>query len=228
MLSLSDLWMTAVASLLASGHCIGMCGGLVGAFSLRCGSGYAITSTPPNLSLPILLYNLGRVGVYTAFGALSGWAGSITFFAPGMARFGGIAFMLTGVVMVFMGLEILGIVRFVGLGNIQGGGVVGRLTAHLLRGGGIWRTLPLGILTGLLPCSLHWAFQAKAITSGSAMNGSLLMLFFGLGTLPALLAFSFLTHWLGQRARRWLLMGTAGIIVLMGMLSIQHGVNMVG
>ena len=65
----SLIYMAFVTGLLGTGHCIGMCGGLVSALSLseagRQGGWFFH-----------LLYNLGRISTYTFIGAVVGWLGS--------------------------------------------------------------------------------------------------------------------------------------------------------
>ncbi len=46
----------------------------------------------------------------------------------------------------------------------------------------------MGGLWGWLPCGIVYSVLIAAVATGSAVNGGLLMLAFGLGTLPTLLA----------------------------------------
>ena len=49
--------------------------------------------------------------------------------------------------------------------------------------------LPAGLVMGLIPCGLVYGVLISAATSGSAIKGGGMMLAFGIGTLPALLAY---------------------------------------
>jgi sulfite exporter TauE/SafE len=53
------------------------------------------------------------------------------------------------------------------------------------------KSLLLGMLWGWLPCGLVYSTLTWSLASGNAVNGALIMTFFGLGTLPALLTISF-------------------------------------
>jgi len=57
-----------------------------------------------------------------------------------------------------------------------------------------WRALLSGLLWGLLPCGLVYAMLPVAAATGSAANGALTLLAFGLGTLPGMLGASLLAN----------------------------------
>ncbi len=50
------------------------------------------------------------------------------------------------------------------------------------------QALVLGLLWGWIPCGLVYSMLIWSVSAGSAVNGAALMLAFGLGTLPNLLA----------------------------------------
>ena len=72
--------MALVTGFLGSGHCIGMCGGIVAALSL---------SGPGRQGgmLFHLLYSLGRVATYTGIGFLVGWLGSLMAYTESFQSF---------------------------------------------------------------------------------------------------------------------------------------------
>ncbi len=47
------------------------------------------------------------------------------------------------------------------------------------------KALSLGVIWGWLPCGLVYSTLTWALASGSIVSGASIMLFFGLGTLPA-------------------------------------------
>jgi sulfite exporter TauE/SafE len=61
------------------------------------------------------------------------------------------------------------------------------------------RALLLGMLWGWLPCGLVYSVLVTALASGHPQSGALIMLAFGLGTLPNLLVIGL--FW--ERCRRW-------------------------
>ncbi|MBF0380908.1 MAG: sulfite exporter TauE/SafE family protein [Magnetococcales bacterium] len=215
--SILDLWLTFLTALLASGHCIGMCGGMVAAYSLKQPSQSGVS-----LFLPHMFYGFGRVSTYVLLGALSGWVGSLGFTFGRPENLQGIPYLVAGGVMVWMGLDSAGLIPF-SKGSNSGGGVIAKLTKSVLQRSLPGRTLLLGVVSGFLPCTLHWAFQAKAMAMGSVAGGMAVLLAFGLGTLPALWGFGLVSTMLSQKLRQRLLQGAALIIVFMGLMTIKRG-----
>lgn len=171
-----------LAGLLGGVHCVGMCGGIVAAFSFR-----ADGSTPP-FSFH-LAYNLGRVSSYTLFGALAGALGAslkLADFLPVQT----VLYLLAQGVMILLGLYLAGFSRWV-LVFERAGGVLWKRVRPLFQKLLPVRSLPQAVLAGMawgwLPCGLVYSILVSALAAGSATSGAALMLAFGLGTLPNLL-----------------------------------------
>ena len=182
---MTALLATMLALGLASGlHCVGMCGGIVAAFSAR-----------PLLARDALLrnqlaFNLGRITSYAAAGALAGGLGAGAYAAaarPAQAALYG----LTSLVLVLLGIH-LAFMR----GPLAALEKIGQplwrrvqpLAARLLPARTAPRAYAAGLLWGLLPCGLVYAALAAAVGAGSPLLGAAGMIAFGLGTLPWLLA----------------------------------------
>lgn len=183
MLELLPLLSSAlILGLLGGGHCLGMCGGLMGALTL------AIPKEQRQRRFRLLLaYNLGRICSYALAGlllGLAGWAVASSPLALGMR-------VVAGLLLISMGLYLAG--WWSGLTRIEG---VGRgLWRHIqpvanrLLPVSSWpRALLLGALWGWLPCGLVYSTLLWAASQGDAVDSALLMLAFGLGTWPVLLA----------------------------------------
>ena len=171
-----------LAGLLGGVHCVGMCGGIVAAFSFR-----ADGSTPPfRLHLA---YNLGRVSSYVFFGALAGMLGASLKLA-GFLPVQTLLFVLAQIVMIMLGLYLAGFSRWV-LVFERAGGVLWRAVKPLFQKLLPVRSTPQALLAGMvwgwLPCGLVYSVLVSALAAGSAASGAALMLAFGLGTLPNLL-----------------------------------------
>lgn len=171
-----------LAGLLGGVHCVGMCGGIVAAFSFR-----ADGSTPPfRLHLA---YNLGRVSSYVFFGALAGMLGASLKLA-GFLPVQTLLFVLAQIVMILLGLYLAGFSRWV-LVFERAGGVLWRAVKPLFQKLLPVRSTPQALLAGMvwgwLPCGLVYSVLVSALAAGSAASGAALMLAFGLGTLPNLL-----------------------------------------
>lgn len=171
-----------LAGLLGGVHCVGMCGGIVAAFSFR-----ADGSTPPfRLHLA---YNLGRISSYVTFGALAGALGAslkLAEFLPVQT----LLYLLAQGVMILLGLYLAGFNQWVLVFERAGGALWSRVKPLFQKLLPV-KTLPQALLAGMawgwLPCGLVYSVLVSALAAGSAPSGAALMLAFGLGTLPNLL-----------------------------------------
>ncbi|HAY26523.1 MAG TPA: sulfite exporter TauE/SafE family protein, partial [Candidatus Accumulibacter sp.] len=82
-----------------------------------------------------------------------------------------------------------------------------------------------GAINGLMPCSMTMAMAIKATTAPSVVEGGLLLLAFGAGTLPSMLSASFLFGRLGVRTRGWLLRGAALFVIVLGLTTVWQGIR---
>jgi sulfite exporter TauE/SafE len=228
-----------LAGLLGGVHCIGMCGGIVGAFSAaspRRAFPVAVTMQRSSAAMPMtgsatfmLAYNAGRISSYATAGAIAGGL------ADGARRLAGLSEMqeggywLANLMLIAVGLHLMHI--WGGVARLESAGQllwrhVQPLTRHVLPAATPARALMLGALWGWLPCGMVYSMLTAALMSGSAASGAAEMTAFGLGTLPALLALGMLGHrvrgWSQQRAVR-----TAGgaTIAAFGMLGIYRALH---
>ena len=177
-----------MVGLLGSTHCIGMCGGIVGALTM--GLPKDVRHSPLRLLPYLITYNSGRLLSYSLAGLIVGLLSSTasSFFQLGRFPVGGI---VGGAFMVALGIYI--------------GGWFQTMAPLERLGGYFWRlvepfgrrfmpvesplqALALGVFWGWLPCGLVYSTLALAATSGDAAKSASLMLAFGVGTLPMLLA----------------------------------------
>ncbi len=173
------------AGMFGSIHCIGMCGGIVGVLN----AGLSRVQQRRRIFY-LLAYNTGRLLSYSMAGAIAGYVGqrSLAFFSPEHARSIGAA--IAGGFMIALGFHIAGWWR--GLAVLERGGrglwnTIEPFGRHLLPVRYWPQALLVGAVWGWLPCGLVYANLAWSLTVGGASNGALLMLAFGLGTLPTLL-----------------------------------------
>ncbi|KTC18312.1 cytochrome biogenesis protein [Pseudomonas marginalis ICMP 11289] len=183
MLDLIPLLFSAlVLGLLGGGHCLGMCGGLMGALTL------AIPREQRARRMQLLMAcNLGRIVSYAIAGFFSGLVGWAVANSPGATTLRVVAALL----LIAMGLYLAG--WWSGLTRIErlGRGLWRYLqpfATRLLPISSIPRALLLGALWGWLPCGLVYSTLLWAASQGNAIDSALLMLAFGLGTWPVLLA----------------------------------------
>jgi len=138
-----------------------------------------------------LLYNLGRIGSYSLAGALAGGASFALGSAIDLPLWSLITRSLTGAILILIGLNIALGWRLPSLLENAGARVWTLLSPtarRLLSSRSAAGMLGLGALWGWLPCGLTYTMLLAAAGTGQVAEGSLLMLAFGMGTLPAMVA----------------------------------------
>lgn len=196
-----------LVGLLGGTHCVGMCGGIVGALSM---------GGPPRISLH-LAYNLGRILSYGIAGALVGalGAGSMALSEQLFLRL--LLLVFANLMLVALGFYLLGVTRALAVTEQLGQRLWRRiqpLGKRFLPVRSVTQAFPLGLLWGWLPCGLVYSALASALGAGSAREGGLLMLAFGLGTLPNLLLAGILLARFRNLVQQSAVRASAGILVL--------------
>ena len=200
-----------LVGLLGGGHCIGMCGGIVGALSMGGGARFSLH----------LAYNAGRIASYGAAGALAGLLGG-GFDAAGQALSGQLPvrvalYLAANLMLILLGLYLMGATRSLHWVERAGQRLwqsVQPLTRRFLPVRSAAQAFPLGLLWGWLPCGLVYSSLVTALTGGSAGRGAALMLAFGLGTLPNLLLAGFFATRLNEYLAKPVVRILAGLVVL--------------
>lgn len=204
--------------LFSSAHCVGMCGGIMGALSM------AIPAEAKARRWFILLsYNLGRILSYTFMGVLVG------LFARQIAESGGLVWLrwLAGLLLIAMGLYLANWWR--GLTYLEAGGryfwaYLQPLGKSLMPVNHPAKALLLGGIWGWLPCGLVYSTLTYAMTQGTSAGAAAVMLAFGLGTLPSVLATGIAAQQLGRLLQRpGLRWSLALLVILFGVWTIWGG-----
>jgi uncharacterized protein len=173
------------AGLLGGVHCAGMCGGIVGALS-------AAARGP---ALPRqLAFNAGRIGSYVVAGSLAGSLGALARLSAPAFAMQMFLFALANVLMLLLGLHIAGWGRALLRLEVLGGALWRRLqplARRLVPIDSAPRAAAAGALWGWVPCGLVYSMLGLALASADALSGAGVMLAFGMGTLPNLLAAGF-------------------------------------
>jgi len=210
--------------LLGAGHCIGMCGGLVGALSLSASGrrgGWTFH----------LLYNTGRIATYTLIGALVGWLGSALAYTD---RFGEVTralLLASDLFIILVGLGTAGLFAGLNVARLDFPGPLRTMSAAVQRLRQLppaFSALPLGLLFGFLPCGYLYAVAITAAQSADIATGAMMLLAFGIGTVPALLVVGTATQWLGTRARVWMLRGAGLLVAGMGAINLFRHLRLMG
>lgn len=204
------------------GHCIGMCGPIVAAYSLKDHSG-ALPSASFQWQTH-LFYHAGRISTYAVVGAVMGLTGSFVNVAGKIAGIQNIVAIAAGTAMVALGLSMAGAWRGTAWIEHRNGTVL-RFAHRLFTSSSRIRPYALGMVLGLLPCGLSYTIFIAAAGMGSAAAGMLTALFFGLGTLPALLSFGALVATLNAGLRSRIYRAGGVMIIIMGVVFIFRGLR---
>ncbi|WP_137936274.1 sulfite exporter TauE/SafE family protein [Chitinivorax sp. B] len=202
-----------LSGLLGGVHCAGMCGGLVGAMSIN---------LPTQHRFPLIVgYNLGRIASYMLAGILAGALGASSLLLAHLIPVALVLYVLANLLLIGLGLYLAGLSNAVTRLEKIGGHIWRHIQPQLAR------HLPIrslqdawwaGMLWGWLPCGLVYTALVSALASGSPLHGGLVMLAFGLGTLPNLLILGLSA----ERMMRWL--KQAKIRMVAGLIVASFGV----
>lgn len=202
-----------------SPHCLGMCGGIVAAFGISMKN-----LTPAKRKTLIATYHLGRLLSYMALGVLATIVGS-TVIAPFLTN-NALPRILLGGALIFAALLMLGVPFLTRLEKL-GLGLWNKLAPvrqKVLPIDSIPKALGAGILWGLLPCGLVYGALVMAVSVSAAqispLSGSAFMLFFGLGTLPMLIATDTMIVWLQKTVSKFNLRKFSGALMLISGLAV--------
>jgi len=226
-----------IVGLLGGVHCIGMCGGIVSAFSVasapRKAFPVAVVATA-TVGLPalagmsrVVAYNTGRIASYAIAGAIAGGiaqgARTLGFIAPLQSA----GYAAANLVLVALGLYLMDAWR--GLAHLEAVGQhlwrrIRPLVGTLLPVDSALKAFALGGLWGWVPCGMVYSVLLTAMLSGSAWSGATLMLAFGAGTLPLLLTMGMLGTRLQEWMRRRRMHLVSGMLVLgFGVIGLARG-----
>ncbi|OGA45046.1 MAG: hypothetical protein A3G24_10620 [Betaproteobacteria bacterium RIFCSPLOWO2_12_FULL_62_13] len=199
-----------IVGLLGGAHCAAMCGGIVGAVCGRRGDSggtrwrYA------------LAYNAGRIISYAVAGALVGSLGQAGLWLRGGAVAQQALLAAAGATLIVLALYVAGVTPLMRALETAGAVVWRRIQPYsrcFLPVDSPLRALGLGLVWGWLPCGMVYAVLLTALATGDALRGALVMLAFGAGTLPNLLALALFFERLGKWGRVRAVRVAAGVLI---------------
>ncbi|PHM17726.1 MAG: beta-carotene 15,15'-monooxygenase [Sulfuricurvum sp. PD_MW2] len=202
------------------GHCVGMCGGFIVA--------YSSTKIDASMSRTAQLirhsaYNLGRVSSYIVLGMIFGGIGAL--FSVSM-EFHGALFILAGIIMIITALGMFGLSKLIHLleRGFSSNSLFKTLFSRLIKSKNIGSFFALGVMNGFFPCGFVFFFAAKAAASASIIEGGMVMALFGLATVPTLLALGQSVSFFKEIAFRQTMNRIAALAILIyGLYSVYYG-----
>ncbi|WP_456403543.1 sulfite exporter TauE/SafE family protein [Hydrogenimonas sp.] len=205
------LSIATIAFLGSFGHCVGMCGGIVLAYT---GAKVDPQWNNAKQASAHLAYSFGRITTYVTLGALFGYLGSVATFSGYTV---GALFLFAGIVMILTGLSIMGKVKFLTLieHSIVKSAWYQKSFKALMSDSSLFSFYLLGMINGLLPCGFVYFFAVTAASTMSPLWGAVVMLIFGLSTVPALFSLGFFTGLMQKGRLRKTMITVASIAVIL-------------
>jgi sulfite exporter TauE/SafE len=204
-----------VTGLLGSAHCFGMCGGISGLFSMNVNVASLKAQFPKAIA-----YNAGRVLSYAILGAAVALLGKSL--VSGIPHIAAPVRFASGVLIILVGLQLAFGWRILAPLESAGAKVWNRIAPAakgLVPVETVAQALGLGVIWGWLPCGLVYSVLLLAATTAESTSGGLVMVAFGLGTMPAMIATGISASKLAQfmSGKR---LGAGLMIVLLGLATI--------
>ena len=196
-------------------HCLGMCSGLAGGYFGCRGSGVGA----------VLVYHGARILVYGVLGTAGALVGRVLVQQGLLGKGQGLLMMLAGLVIVVLGLS--RIRPRAGWSN-RHAAPTQRPPAHREVAFGAapprpWLAALAGAGNGLVPCGLTVSIAIAAAATADPVRAGLLMLVFGLGTLPTMALVSLLGTAIGRYAQGWFATLAGIAVVVLGLWTLYQG-----
>lgn len=208
-------------------HCLGMCGSIIGTLTLSLKR--EIRENRAELLPFVASYNAGRVLSYTLAGLVAGVLEQVLTLPFGEGHGHRLLQVLGALVMLGAGLHVAGwFPRFAYIEKM--GGLAWRqlepIGRRLIPVDTKQRAFVFGMIWGWLPCGLVYTALALAATTGEVTRSALTMLFFGLGTIPAVMGVGVMTSWMVRLSSVRQFRQLAGIfLILLAMMAAFPDLN---
>ncbi len=196
-------------------HCLGMCAGIVGALSMTIPSG--IRDDRWTFTILVIAYNLGRISTYTILGVIAGLSGVAivdqVFIESGQRMLQ----IIAGILLCGIGLNLMGLFPWTNKLGAIGYAIwsyirpVGRYFFPVTN---IYRAFASGMIWGMLPCAVIYSALLTSIAMANVYKSTLVMLFFGLGTLPGMIITGMISGNTNKKFQSSLLRYLAAILIL--------------
>ena len=214
-----ELPLVILGGLLGSAHCVGMCGPLAIMMGMAGG-------TWRQKFLRQGVYSAGRIFTYGVLGGMAGFGGwRLVRAFPQLSQLPSWFSLLAGLLLVYQGLRAAGVIqrrtRLVSQGECLAAAAFRKLMTARTSG----EVFLAGMMTGLLPCGLTYAFLTMAASSMHLLPGVLIMVSFGLGTSPVMIMTGVGGSWLAGETRLRMLRLAAWCVVLAGVLCLVRGLG---
>ncbi|RMD51795.1 MAG: sulfite exporter TauE/SafE family protein [Nitrospirae bacterium] len=203
-----------ILGLFSAIHCVWMCGSIATALSMSLQK--EIKKKSLRLLPYILAFNAGRIGTYIICGWISGMFGEILLKHINHEMLHPFVKCVVSLILLGLGLYMLG--WFPRLSTIESAGkplwrLLEPISQRLIPISNPIHALSFGAIWGFMPCGPSYSMLFLASTTSSGINGAMLMLAYGLGTLPALIGAGLFGGWIVKLTRMRYINTIAGILL---------------
>ena len=208
------LGMAFMVGILGSLHCVGMCCGING--------GYFMHLAKRSNMWSVVTFHGIRITTYALLGIAGALFGRVLVQSGIVGKAQGLLMIIAGVLIIALGLNLIGLLtrkRTHKTPKARPSVSVSSLTGRPV----LLSPIAVGFLNGMVPCSLVFSVAIKAASTTDPVSAGLLMLSFGLGTLPSMLALSFVGKAVGFGFRGRLTSITGGLVVMLGLWTLYQG-----
>ncbi|MCF6280103.1 MAG: sulfite exporter TauE/SafE family protein [Flavobacteriaceae bacterium] len=206
-----------IFGLLGSFHCVGMCGPI--AFMLPVNRTNSVKKV-----LQVSMYHLGRLVTYSLIGLVFGLLGK-SLYIFGFQQQLSILIGILMIVAVLLPYKTFGkynfskpLFKIISKVKSSLGNALKKKTADAF--------FTIGFLNGFLPCGLVYMAVFGAIASGNALQGSLYMFLFGIGTIPLMTTAIYLGKFLNASIKQRIQKAIPVFVVIIGVLFILRGLGL--
>jgi len=194
-----------------SGHCAGMCGALVAGFFMK---------SEKKSVWPYFAYHFARISMYTLVGISAALIGVALVSTGLLGHIQGLLQVAIGFFVIILALGIVGLSPWQFSMKYMPTKVL-----SAARRGSILGASMGGMLNGLMPCPLTFAMAVNATSAATPIEGGLMMLALGVGTLPTMFLVTFAFGKLGTGARGIMLKVAAVLMIVMGANTMYNGIR---
>lgn len=215
-----ELLAVLLSGLAGSVHCLGMCGSIAASMSLGSGGlrGALVRQ---------LCWASGRTVTYVFLGVCAAAAGTrLMSLQRDAIRLQSILSIVAGLLLIMQACQAAGWVRQFRVGSVSGICPARTIFSRFFLGGSYSAAFVAGIMTGFLPCGLVYGFLALSASTGHPGRGAIVMLCFGLGTVPMLLIAGAGLSFAAVGVRRRLLRVAAVSVLITGLMTVSRGLQL--
>ena len=214
-----ELPLVVLGGLLGSAHCVGMCGPLAIMIGLPGGNWHQKIYRQA-------VYSGGRIFTYSVMGGMAGFGGwRLVRAFPQLAHLPAWLSLAAGLLLIYQGLRTAGVFPKRPVAGSRGDCLAAVAFRRLLAARTCGEVFLAGMVTGLLPCGLTYAFLTMAASTTHFFPGVLIMASFGIGTSPVMMATGIGGSWLAGESRLRMLRVAAWCVVLAGILCVARGLG---